>query len=118
MAKPAEVLMSDASCDLLSGRDMIARWYGWTRGQCDAAIVAGIVLTFRLPHRRTIYALKSENAAHWKAAADAHRARNGRQPDHRTADSGRTGPDDADERDRNAVRGGEGKEADGRGAPP
>jgi hypothetical protein len=48
-----------------------------TGAPADARIRDGTIVTFRLPPRSTVYALKSENAAHWKAAARAHRARNG-----------------------------------------
>jgi hypothetical protein len=72
-AKPAEVLLPAADCDLLSGRDQIAGWFGLTRGQCDARIRVGTIVTFRLPHRSTVYALKSENAERWKGAARAYR---------------------------------------------
>jgi hypothetical protein len=74
MAKPTETLLCAEGCDLLTGRDMIARWLCLSRGACDAAIRNGTVVTFRLPPRRTVFALKSENDAHWKAAAESYRA--------------------------------------------
>jgi hypothetical protein len=76
-ARPqAAAMLPAVDCDLLTGRDMIAAWLRLSRGACDAAIRDGIVVTFRMPHRSTVYALKSENAAHWKAAAQSYRARN------------------------------------------
>jgi hypothetical protein len=68
-AKPAEALLPAADCDLLSGRDAIARWFGLTCGQCDARIRDGSIVTFKLPNRSTTYALKYENMRSWKAAA-------------------------------------------------
>ena len=75
-AKPAEALLPAEDCDLLSGRDAIARWFGLTCGQCDARIRDGSIVTFELPNRSTTYALKSENMRSWKAAAESYRARN------------------------------------------
>jgi len=37
----------------------------------------GRIGTFKPPGRPALYALKSENAERWKAAAQAYRARNG-----------------------------------------
>ena len=74
-AKPAEALLPAEDCDLLSGRDAIARWFGLTCGQCDARIRDGSIVTFELPNRSTTYALKSENMRSWKAAAEPYRAR-------------------------------------------
>jgi hypothetical protein len=51
---------------------MIAGWLGLSRGAC-AAIRARIEVS----PRETVYALKSENAAHWKTLAAAYRARSG-----------------------------------------
>jgi hypothetical protein len=83
-AKPAEALLPAEDCDLLSGRDAIARWFGLTCGQCDARIRDGSIVTFKLPNRSTTYALKYENMRSWKAAAESYRARNehGTRPDH------------------------------------
>jgi hypothetical protein len=75
-AKPAEALLPAADCDLLSGQDAIARWFGLTCGQCDARIRDGSIVTFKLPNRSTTYALKSESMRSWKAAAESYRARN------------------------------------------
>lgn len=75
-AKPAEALLPAEDCDLLSGRDAIARWFGLTCGQCDARIRDGSIVTFKLPNRSTTYALKYENMRSWKAAAESYRARN------------------------------------------
>jgi hypothetical protein len=75
-AKPAEALLPAEGCDLLSGRDAIARWFGLTCGQCDARIRDGSIVTFKLPNRSTTYALKSESTRSWKAAAESYRARN------------------------------------------
>ena len=70
-AKPVALPAPD--CDLLTGRDQIAAWFGLTCGQCDARIRDGTIVTFRQPPRSSVYALKSENTAHWKAAAEAYR---------------------------------------------
>ena len=75
-AKPAEALLPAEDCDLLSGRDAIARWFGLTCGQCDVRIRDGSIVTFKLPNRSTTYTLKSENMRSWKAAAESYRARN------------------------------------------
>jgi hypothetical protein len=74
MAKPDEVMMPDAGCDLLTGLEQIAWWFGLTAGQTNARIDDGDIVTFKLPGKATVYALKSENDAHWKAAAAPHRA--------------------------------------------
>ena len=76
-AKPDEVLLPAADCDLLIGVGQIARWFGLTAGQTNTRIDGGDIVTFKLPGKTTVYALKSENDAHWRAAAAAHRARNG-----------------------------------------
>ena len=72
MAEPAETLPAP-DCDLLTGRDQIAAWFGLTRGQASARITDGRIITFKLPNRSTLYALKSENMRVWRAAAEAHR---------------------------------------------
>jgi hypothetical protein len=75
-AKPAVILPSQ-DCDLLTGSAQIAAWFGLSEGQCSARINDGRIVTFKLPGKATVYALKSENDAHWKAAAAAHHARDG-----------------------------------------
>jgi hypothetical protein len=77
-ARPqAAALLPAADCDLLTGRDQIAAWFGLTDGQCSARINDGSIVTFRLPGKSTIYASKFENMQFWRSAAEAHRARNG-----------------------------------------
>jgi hypothetical protein len=76
-AKPAEALLPAEDCDLLSGREQIARWFGLTCGQCDARIRDGSIITFKLSNKSTTHALKSENMRLWRAAAEAHRDRLG-----------------------------------------
>jgi hypothetical protein len=79
-AKPAEALLPAEDCDLLSGRDAIARWFGLTCGQCDARIRDGSIVTFKLPNRSTTYALKYENMRSWKQRPN--RIEHGTRPDH------------------------------------
>ncbi len=76
-AKPGEALLPAADCDLLTGLEQIARWFGLTAGQTNARIDDRSIVTFKLLGKATVYALKSENAAHWKAAAQAYRLRDG-----------------------------------------
>lgn len=63
------------ACDVLSGREQIARWFGLTCGQCDARIGDGSIAVFKLPGKSTTYCLKSENTRRWSAAAEAYRNR-------------------------------------------
>jgi L-asparaginase II len=74
-AKPAEALLCAEGCDLLSGRDMIARWFGLTAGQTNARIDDCSIVTFKLPGKSTVYALKSANMEFWKSAAQDHQRR-------------------------------------------
>lgn len=74
MSDPTSLPAHD--CDLLTGRDQIAAWFGITVGQCSARINSGEILTFKLHGRTTVYALKSENMEFWKAVAIKHRAQN------------------------------------------
>ena len=60
-------------CDLLTGRDQIAAWFGLTEGQCNARINSGEILTFKLHGKTTVYALKSENMNFWKSVANKYR---------------------------------------------
>jgi hypothetical protein len=75
-AKPAVALPAE-DCDLLTGIEQIARWFGLSAGQCNSRIRDGSIVTFKLPGRSTLYALKSENMRCWSAAAEAYRVRNG-----------------------------------------
>lgn len=72
-AKPVALPASD--CDLLTGIEQIARWFGISAGQCNSRIRDGSIAVFKLPDRSTLYALKSENMRLWRAAAEAHRDR-------------------------------------------
>jgi hypothetical protein len=88
MAKSNEVMLPAEDCDVLTGLEQIARWFGLTAGQTNARIDDGDIVTFKLPGKATVYALKSENDAHWKAAAAAHRARNGGKRSNETPSEG------------------------------
>ncbi len=72
-ARPASLLAPDS--DLLVGVGQIAAFHGISEGQCKSLIDGGIITTFRMPPRNTVFAF--ENATHRKAAARAHGARNG-----------------------------------------
>src|SRR5579871_5670409 len=67
-----EVLMSDPTCDLLTGLSMIARFFGYTQEAARSAIDRGDILTFRKPGRRALFALKSANNARWRDLAAKH----------------------------------------------
>jgi len=41
-------------CDLLTGREQIAAWFGITEGQCGARINSGEILTFKVRGRSTV----------------------------------------------------------------
>jgi hypothetical protein len=55
-----------SDCDLLTGRDQIAAWFGITEGQCSARINSGEILTFKAHGRTTVYASKRENLEYWE----------------------------------------------------
>jgi hypothetical protein len=74
-AKPASLPAPD--CDLLVGIGQLAAFHGLSIGQAKVLIADGIITTFKMPPRNTVFALKSSNAVRWKAAERAHRARNG-----------------------------------------
>jgi hypothetical protein len=61
-------------CDLLTGRDQIAAWFGISDGQASARINSGDILTFKLYGKTTVYALKSENMEFWKSMANKYRS--------------------------------------------
>jgi hypothetical protein len=65
--------MPSPDCDLLTGRDQIAAWFGLTCGRCDARIHDSRIITFKEPGNATVYALKSVNIRRWREAAEAHR---------------------------------------------
>jgi hypothetical protein len=60
-------------CDLLTGTDQIASWFGLSKGQCQTRINDGEILTFKLYPKTTTYALKSENMEFWKTVAREYR---------------------------------------------
>jgi hypothetical protein len=86
-AKP-DMTLPASDCDLLVGVGQIAAFHGISVGQCNSLIHDRIIITFRMPPRSAVLALKSENAAHWKAAAAAHHARNGDKRSNKTPSEG------------------------------
>jgi hypothetical protein len=71
-AKPVALPAPD--CDLLTGIEQVAQWYGITEGQVRARIAHGEIVVFKIAGRNTIYALKSDQNDLWKKQAETYRA--------------------------------------------
>ena len=63
-------------CDLLTGRDQIAAWFGISEGQAHTRINSGEILTFKLRGKSTVYASKRENLEYWEAVRREYRNQN------------------------------------------
>ncbi len=61
------VFLPATDCDVLTGLAQIAAWMGLSPGQCRQRVDSGVIPTFRVGGKPTVYALKSQINA---AAAD------------------------------------------------
>lgn len=69
------VSLPAVECDVLVGLARIAAWIGLTPSQCRHHIANGIVPTYRVHQKPTIFALKSEINAAARDARDRFRQR-------------------------------------------
>lgn len=68
--RDATVKLPAPDCDLLTGIRQIAAWYGLDCGQVRQRISDGLIPTFRVKRKNTVYALKSLCNAHARIIAE------------------------------------------------